>query len=197
MPYADETNLQRIADDIKANIVNNLTTSSSTKFLSAAMGKSLNDGKVNKESGKGLSTNDFTTAEKTKLSGIETGADVTDAANVKSAGAVMSVSVNGTALTKDSNGKVSFNQLITFSGTALVNGTWSNGVLTLSLPDSGLLSTDVPFIDYYPYTGYKGINNFEAYCLVTYIEVGNASLKFHALGDVPTVPFGIQYKVVR
>ena len=48
MPYADEVNLQRIADDIKSNIVNNLTTNSSTKFLSAAMGKSLNDNKADK-----------------------------------------------------------------------------------------------------------------------------------------------------
>ena len=34
------------------------------------------DGKVDKVSGKGLSTNDYTTAEKTKLSGIATGAEV-------------------------------------------------------------------------------------------------------------------------
>ena len=32
--------------------------------------------KVDKVTGKGLSTNDFTTAEKTKLAGIETGAEV-------------------------------------------------------------------------------------------------------------------------
>lgn len=45
---------------------------------------------VAKETGKGLSTNDFTTAEKTKLAGIETGAEV----NV-----IDSISVNGTAIT--------------------------------------------------------------------------------------------------
>lgn len=41
--------------------------------------------KVEKESGKGLSTNDYTTAEKTKLSGIATGAEVNQNAfsNVK------------------------------------------------------------------------------------------------------------------
>ena len=32
-------------------------------------------GKVDKVSGKGLSTNDYTTAEKNKLTGIETGAN--------------------------------------------------------------------------------------------------------------------------
>ena len=46
--------------------------------------------KVDKEAGKGLSTNDYTTAEKNKLSGIDTGAEV----NV-----IESVKVNGTALT--------------------------------------------------------------------------------------------------
>lgn len=47
-------------------------------------------GKVDKETGKGLSTNDFTTAEKTKLSGIATGAQV----NV-----LEGVQVNGTSVT--------------------------------------------------------------------------------------------------
>lgn len=46
-------------------------------------------GKVDKVTGKGLSTNDFTTAEKNKLAGIATGAEV----NV-----IDSVSVNGSAL---------------------------------------------------------------------------------------------------
>lgn len=45
--------------------------------------------KVDKVDGKGLSTNDYTTAEKTKLSGIDTGAEV----NV-----VETIKVNGTAL---------------------------------------------------------------------------------------------------
>ncbi len=47
-------------------------------------------GKVDKVTGKGLSTNDYTTAEKTKLTGIETGAQVNK---------IESVKVNGTAVT--------------------------------------------------------------------------------------------------
>lgn len=46
-------------------------------------------GKVDKIAGKGLSTEDYSTAEKSKLAGIEAGADVTDATNVAAAGAVM------------------------------------------------------------------------------------------------------------
>ena len=57
-------------------IVENVLTSTSTvNALSAAQGKVLNDAKVDKVSGKGLSTNDYTTAEKNKLAGIATGAN--------------------------------------------------------------------------------------------------------------------------
>lgn len=52
------------------------------------------DGKVDKVTGKGLSTNDFTNALKTKLDGIEAGAEV----NV-----IETVKVNGTALVPDAN----------------------------------------------------------------------------------------------
>ena len=52
--------------------------------------KKIKDNFVAQESGKGLSTNDFTTTEKTKLSGIANNAQV----NV-----IESVKVNGTALT--------------------------------------------------------------------------------------------------
>ena len=52
--------------------------------------KSMLAGKVDKVTGKGLSTNDYTTADVTKLSGIETGAEV----NV-----IESILVNGTAAT--------------------------------------------------------------------------------------------------
>ncbi len=50
--------------------------------------------KVDKETGKGLSTNDFTDALKNKLDGIEDNAEVNDIDTVK---------VNGTALTPDAN----------------------------------------------------------------------------------------------
>lgn len=50
-------------------------------------------GKVDVVSGKGLSTNDYTSAEKSKLSGIASGAQVN---------AIESVKVNGTALTPSS-----------------------------------------------------------------------------------------------
>ena len=56
--------------------VDSALSSSSTNPVQNKVIKSALDGKVNTESGKGLSTNDFTTTEKNKLAGIATGAEV-------------------------------------------------------------------------------------------------------------------------
>lgn len=82
------------------------------------------DGKfVAKETGKGLSSNDYTTAEKNKLAGIETGAEVNAIEEIEvngtaatisgkkasitiQAGAIDSISVNGVAQTIDANKNV-------------------------------------------------------------------------------------------
>ena len=78
---------------------------------------------VAKETGKGLSTNDYTTAEKNKLSDIESGAEVNVIENISvngvsgtisgkvasvsiSSGAIDSISVNGTPQTIDQNKNV-------------------------------------------------------------------------------------------
>lgn len=69
-----------------SDIIDNLTSSKADKPLSAKQGKVLKDlidalvtvagNKVDKISGKGLSTNDYTTDEKNKLNGIAAGAEV-------------------------------------------------------------------------------------------------------------------------
>lgn len=69
-----------------SDIIDDLTSTAANKPLSAKQGKVLKDlidaittiagNKVDKVSGKGLSTNDYTTAEKNKLSGIASGAEV-------------------------------------------------------------------------------------------------------------------------
>lgn len=58
---------------LAANLVDDTLTESGKFADAAAVGDALNE-KVPKETGKGLSTEDFTTAEKAKLSGIEAGA---------------------------------------------------------------------------------------------------------------------------
>lgn len=65
---------------ITSKINNTLTSTLVTESLSANQGRILNEGKVDKIAGKGLSTNDFTNAEKTKLDGVQVGAE----ANVQS-----------------------------------------------------------------------------------------------------------------
>lgn len=69
-----------------SDIIDDLTSSATDKTLSAKQGMILKglitdltaiiENKVDKVSGKGLSTNDYTTAEKNKLSGIAAGAEV-------------------------------------------------------------------------------------------------------------------------
>ena len=51
-------------------------------------------GKVDKENGKGLSSNDYTSAEKTKLSGIATGATKTEASTTNG-----NIKINGSETT--------------------------------------------------------------------------------------------------
>ena len=52
------------------------TTADLTNYYTKSQVDTLLSNKVDKEAGKGLSTNDFTTAEKSKLAGIEAGAEV-------------------------------------------------------------------------------------------------------------------------
>lgn len=73
-----ESSAKSYADDnfIKqTSIAYNLSTDSREKVLSAEQGKILNETKVDKLVGKGLSTNDYTTAEKNKLATIAEGAN--------------------------------------------------------------------------------------------------------------------------
>ena len=72
-----DTNGNLLDSDYKAsdfvevvNIANNLTETDAGKVLDARQGKVLNEAKVDKVTGKQLSTEDYTTTEKNKLSGI-------------------------------------------------------------------------------------------------------------------------------
>ena len=65
------------ADTLDGNHATDFMTKSEHEEFESEISSSINDldeRKVDKESGKGLSTNDYTTAEKKKLAGIETGA---------------------------------------------------------------------------------------------------------------------------
>lgn len=112
-------------------------------ILKKALGKikAWGEGKfVAQESGKGLSTNDYTTAEKIKLSGIATGAQ---------ANKVESVKVNGTALTPDSSKAVNVD-LSAYAKSADINSQIATAV-------SGITQIDYSVVESLPSTGKKGI----------------------------------------
>lgn len=69
--------LEKRVEDNKNNIstLSNEKADKSTTYTKTEVNTALS-GKVDKETGKGLSTNDYTTAEKTKLAGIAEGAEV-------------------------------------------------------------------------------------------------------------------------
>lgn len=72
----DNGNVNNIFPATKIANVEGLQTALNTKANSSDVTSGL-AGKVDKETGKGLSTNDYTTTEKNKLAGIETGANKT------------------------------------------------------------------------------------------------------------------------
>ena len=84
----------------------------------------LDTGKVDKEVGKGLSTNDYTTEEKTKLSGIETGAEVNQ-------NAFVNVKVGSTTIAAD--GKTDTLELAAGTGITLTPDA-TNDKVTIAAP---------------------------------------------------------------
>ena len=66
-----ESSTKRFVSDAEKNTWNTVTSKADLTYVNTELNK-----KVDKISGKGLSTEDYTSAEKTKLSGIEAGAEV-------------------------------------------------------------------------------------------------------------------------
>lgn len=132
---AEKTKLSGIETGAQANVIESVKVNGTALSIS---GKAVDidlSGKVDVVSGKQLSTEDYTTAEKTKLAGIDAGANV----NV-----IESVKVNGTALTVtgkavdiDLSGKVdtvagAANNLVVFGA----NGAIADGGLSISAIDA-------------------------------------------------------------
>lgn len=112
-------------------------------ILKTALGKikAWGEGKfVAQESGKGLSTNDYTTAEKTKLNGVSAGAQVNK---------IESVKVNGAALIPDSSKAVNVD-LSAYTKSADVTKEIASAV-------SGVTQIDYSVVKSLPSTGKKGI----------------------------------------
>lgn len=129
MSAEDKTKLNGIATGATKVTVDSTLSSTSTnpvqnKVINSALGN-----KVDKVSGKGLSTNDYTTAEKDKLAGIAEGAT----ANV---GTITGVSMNGTSIATSGVAN------ITSLPASILTGTIKNGV-TATTQTAGDSSTKV------------------------------------------------------
>ncbi len=119
-----------------SDIIDNLTSSVTNKPLSAKQGKVLNDlitaltttvgNKVDKVSGKGLSSNDYTTEEKNKLAGIAEAANriTVDSAMSASSGNPVQNKVVKSAL----DGKANTNHTHNYAGSANVGGSANSAV---------------------------------------------------------------------
>lgn len=106
------------------------TTPDNTHYPTEKLVKDSLDGKVDKVEGKGLSTEDYTTAEKTKLAGIAAGAEVNQ-------NAFSNVKVGSTTIAADSK----TDTLEIAGGTGIdADGDTADGKVTLSLDSATQLS---------------------------------------------------------
>lgn len=144
----EKTKLAGIAEGANKTIVDDEISTTSTnpiqnKIITAELNK-----KVNAVSGKGLSTNDYTTAEKTKLTGIAAGAQV----NI-----IESIKVNGTAQTitdKAVNITVPTNTNQLTNGAGFQNASQVSSAINKAL--EGITTIDYQVVATLPETGIKG-----------------------------------------
>ena len=100
------------------------------------------DTKVDKVSGKGLSTEDYTAADKTKLANIESEANKTIVE--QTTGTSTSSVMSQDAVTTQLNNKATTNL---YTATLLSSGWSSSAPYTQTVSVSGILSTDTPIAD--------------------------------------------------
>ena len=124
MSSTDKAKLDGIDTQANKTVVDSALSATSENPVQNKVIKSALDNKVSTESGKGLSSNDYTSAEKTKLSGIDTGAQVNVIETIKKNGKALSVSnkavdiavpTKTSDLTNDSNFPVDANYVHTDS----------------------------------------------------------------------------------
>lgn len=100
-------NVDNTSDSTKKSNFTGSIANSDTGFVTGGDVYTALSGKVDAVSGKGLSTNDYTTLEQTKLSGIESGAQVNT---------IESISYGGTALTPDNQKNVDVPAVVVANG---------------------------------------------------------------------------------
>lgn len=191
------------------------TENSDRLVTSGAVYSALAD-KVDVVIGKGLSTNDYTTAEKTKLSGISTGAQVNAIESVQKNGAALTVTdktVNVTVpvalseMTTDSTHRVVADtekatwdaKATTSTYTATISASWTgtSAPYTQTVSVSGVLATDNPIVDaVLSSTWATAILQSEAWTKIQRIVTSANTLTVYAT-EATTTAIPIQIKVVR
>ena len=151
------------------------------------------DTKVDKVTGKGLSTEDYTSEEKTKLSGIEAQANKTVV--VQTTGSSTTDVMSQNIVTTELNSKAT---TALYTGTLTSSGWASAAPYTQTLSISGILSTDVPVVDVVlSSTTSTAISQTEAWSCVSKIETAAGSIPATCLEEKPAIDIPIQLKVVR
>lgn len=173
--------------------------------------------KVDKTSGKQLSTEDFTTEEKTKLAGITEGANnyvlpeasTTTLGGIKVDGSTIVVE-NGVAKAKASDAadytaraeievlKTNKAETATYTATIPSTGWTTEAPYYVDITIEGLFETDNPMITP-AYTGTVETDTAikEAWNKIDRATTGSNSLRVYAFEEVPTTEIPVQLQVVR
>lgn len=151
------------------------------------------DTKVDKVSGKGLSTEDYTAADKTKLANIESEANKTIVE--QTTGTSTSSVMSQDAVTTQLNNKATTNLYI---ATLLSSGWSSSAPYTQTVSVSGILSTDTPIADVVlDVVTSTAMAQISAWMCVSNIETADGSITAKCFENKPEIDIPIQLKVVR
>ena len=151
------------------------------------------DTKVDKVSGKGLSTEDYTAADKTKLANIESEANKTIVE--QTTGTSTSSVMSQDAVTTQLNNKATTNL---YTATLTSSGWSSSAPYTQTVSVSGILSTDTPIADVVlDVVTSTAMTQISAWMCVSKIETADGSITATCLENKPEIDIPIQLKVVR
>lgn len=190
---AEKTKLSNIEAEANKTVIVQATGTSTTSVMSQnAVTSALGD-KVDKVNGQGLSTEDYTTYEKNKLSNIAEGANKT--VIVQSTGQNTTSVMSQDAVTTELNNKAT----TTLYTATLSSSNWSSSApYTQTVSVSGILSTDIPIVDVVlDQSTSTAISQIEAWMNVSKIETANGSITATCFEEKPTINIPIQLKVVR
>lgn len=192
----EKTKLSGIESQANRTIISQTTGESTTSVMSQNAVTSALNNKVDLIQGKGLSTEDYTTAEKTKLSGIASEANKT--VIVQTTGSSTTDVMSQDSVTTQLNSKATTAQ---YTATLLA-ANWAdvsgNAPFTQTVNIQGILSTDSPFVDVVlSSTTETAKSQLEAFGCLSKIETAAGSITATCLDTKPTIDIPIKLKVIR